>query len=459
VTRSPGVLRGGARYPDAVRNAGVGRAFFRAWHAGDELPLERLAWLLPLLAAWAITADTGGDAVAGIGYPILWLAATSIAVSGVSLERVRGRRVPSAADVLGCEAVCAMVLSAAVTAQSPLLRDLDIYLRAGRHFLDGAPVYATSAITVYPADLGTLPFLYPPPVLPVFGALALMPAAVASIAWFGASVLAAVVALRRFGLSWRWIALLFAWTPLTQGLYVGNAAVPALLLLAFAPAAGGLLVASALLKPQSGLLGLWLVRERRWRGLLLGLGGGIAIVAATLPLTGTGLWSRWLGGLDAYAASQRIVPGLYGFALPRYLPWPVPLVLGIGATVLALRWSGSRGLGRLAWASAVASPSLWAHGFLVVIPELFASGATWLWLGLALTSSVRGPGWALALAIPPTAWAVASRRHAGSPAGVPASHPRLSGDDWQLRRAGGRDAGIRPAPLDESLARGLRDAG
>jgi hypothetical protein len=395
--------------------------------------------------------------VAGFGYPALWLAATAAAFAVVTVRRGRQSRSPSAADVLACEAACAMVLSLAVTAQSQLLRDLDIYLRAGRHFLDGAPVYTTTPISAYPSDLGMLPFLYPPPVLPVFSGLAFLPPAVASIAWAGASAVAIVLALRRFGLPWRWIALLLAWTPVSQGLYVGNIAVPGLLLLALAPAAGGLLVAGALLKPQSGVIALWLVRERRWRALAIGLAGLVAIVAVTLPMTGVDMWRQWLAGLDAYSASQRLVPGLYGFGLSRYVPGPVALALGIGAIALTLRWSAVRGLGGLAWASAVASPSLWAHGFLVLVPALFTLNGTWLWFALALTSAVRGPGWVLALAVLPAAWTAAYLRRTEPASRDAAARALPAGTGWPGWQGGGSPAPIHPASGGRRSEPGLPD--
>jgi hypothetical protein len=168
------------------------------------------------------------------------------------------------------------------------------------------------------------------------------------------------------------------------------------------------------------------------------------IVVATVPLTGIGMWRDWLAGLDAYAASQRLVPGLYGFGLPRYVPWPAALALAAGAVVIALRWRGSTGLGRLAWTSAVASPSLWAHGFLVTIPALFMLNRTWLWFALALTSSVRGPGWVLALAVPPAAWTAAYLRR-----------PRPSRGDVAPRE---RDVAPGNAAAPRNVAAALGDA-
>jgi hypothetical protein len=101
-----------------------------------------------------------------------------------------------------------------------------------------------------------------------------------------------LVALRAFGLAWRWALLALIWAPIEQGLFSGNVVIPSLLLLGAAMRYGGGLLLGPLLKPQNGIVSLWLIRERAWRSL----GGGLLVlallVAVTLPLTGIDLWRQ-----------------------------------------------------------------------------------------------------------------------------------------------------------------------
>ncbi|MGD0020642.1 MAG: hypothetical protein ABSD62_15490, partial [Candidatus Limnocylindrales bacterium] len=140
------------------------------------------------------------------------------------------------------------------------LRDLHLYLIAGANFTDHTAVYATTAITSYPtAGFEYLPFLYAPPTLPFFGLLAELPRGLLDGLWVAASVAAVLVSLRAFGLAWRWALLGLIWTPIAQGLFVGNVVIPSLLLLAAAMRAGWVLMLGPLLKPQNGIVSLWLL--------------------------------------------------------------------------------------------------------------------------------------------------------------------------------------------------------
>jgi hypothetical protein len=289
------------------------------------------------------------------------------------------------------------------------LRDFRLYLNAGSSFLAGGPVYQLAPIHGYPSDLASLPFLYPPPTLPIFGLLSALPVAIASGLWVAGSVAAVVWSLRLLGLSWRWTFLALLWPPIEQGLFVGNVAAPSFLLLALAPRLAGAVVVGPLLKPQNGFMALWLVRERAWRSLTLGVGAVLAIALLTLPFTGIGLWPDWVKGLLAYQESQTLVRGLYGVGLGRYLPFGVFVLVAAVVTVLALAASGRECLGRLGLASAVASPSLWSHGFLVAIPAFLRLRASFCWLALGLLCTGEFPGPQLALALPVVAW-VAGRR-------------------------------------------------
>ena len=327
------------------------------------------------------------------------------------------------------------------------LRDLRLYLGAGSSFLAGGPIYAVEPIHRYPSDLASLPFLYPPPTLPIFGLLSALPLPIASAFWVAGSVAAVVLSLRLLGLQWRWTIVALLWPPIEQGLFVGNVAAPSFLLLAMAPRIAGTLVVGPLLKPQNGIMALWLVRERAWRQLILVVGMVLAIALLTLPFTGIGLWADWVKGLLAYQESQTFLPGLYGVGLGRYLPFWVFVLVAAFVVGLALVASGRECLSRLGLASAVASPSLWSHGFLVAIPAFLRLRASLCWLVLGLLCAGEFPGPQLALAVPVVVWvagrlwprlgvrgtAMPGELHPLGPCVEP--WPQLSGAQETLRRA------------------------
>ena len=374
---------------------------------------ERWAWLLlPALAVDAALA-TGGVAWpngSACPYWLAWLVATAIAIglatAGAALLRPSS---PSLRPVeaLAIAAVLLMLMTDVTLAWQPL-RDLGIYLKAGHHFLDGLPVYMQAPLATQPDDRTAYPFLYPPPALPLFGLLALMPEWLARAMWVAVSVGLAVTALRLFGVPWRWAAPALLWPPLFEGVWVGNVAVPALALFAIGPRLGASLVLGAVFKPYTGLAALWLALEGRWRQLLAGIAAMALLAAATLPLTGPGAWSDWLDGLRAYQDSQPLLPGLYGFGLPRYLPYVLYVALAVAAVLAALRARGREALARFGVATVVASPSLFGHGLLVAVPAMLRLRGPWLWLALGLVSLPHGPWLWLGVAVVAASWLVPS---------------------------------------------------
>jgi hypothetical protein len=306
-------------------------------------------------------------------------------------------------------AATAMVLTDLNMTYQPL-RDLEIYLKAGRHFVEGSPVYLQAPMTVRPTDLSNYPFLYPPLTLPFFAVLAALPQPLVQAGWVAASAALGLAALAEMGVGRRWLVPALLWPPLFQGLWVGNVSVPALALFALGLRYGSGLVLGGVFKSYTGLAALWLVRERRWASLGRGVAAVAVLAALTLPLTGFSAWQAWLEALRLYQISQPGLTALYGFGLPRFVPLWLYLVLAVAAVGLALSRPGREGLARFGTATIVASPSLWGHGLLVAVPSLLSLRSFWLWLAVGFTAAPDGSGWWLTIATIAASWGVASMR-------------------------------------------------
>ena len=396
-------------------------------------------WLLVAVLAADVAVVTRATDVpngSGIPYWAVWLVAVAATLAILSLLVARLR--PTAprlrpVEALAILAVAAMLLSDVTMAWQPL-RDLGIYLKAGGHFLDGSPVYAQTPLTVQPIDRTIYPFLYPPCTLPFFGALSLLPVPLAQALWLGGSLGLGLLALRVMGLPRRWLVATLLWPPLFQGLWVGNVAVPALALFALGTWLGAGLVLGAVFKPYTGIAALWLVREGRWKEIAVGAGALALLVTATLPLTGLTPWSDWLNGLRVYQTSQSSLPGLYGFGLPRFVPFGAYLALAIAAVLVALRPRGRESLARLGTAAVVASPSLFGHGLLMAVPSLLSLRSPWLWLAIGFLSTPDGLQWWLAIAVVAASWAAPGMKHAGTSEDEPLHPLAPNGEPWPNAR-------------------------
>ncbi len=314
--------------------------------------------------------------------------------------------------------------------QSPALRDLALYLRAGWFANIHLPVYLPAPMEYLPGDPTLLPFLYPPFTLPFFGFLAKLPWGFVAVGWVAACVGASVLALRLFGLSWRWSAALLLWPPFAEGIYVGNVAVPAVLLFAAGLRAGGGLPFAAIFKLQAGIPSLWLLRERRIREFAIGVGMMLLLAVGTLPIVGLNRWAEWFDGLLAFRDSEAAFPALAGQSVSLLVPTIAWLALVGGVVVLALRAPGREGLKRVGIAAIVGSPSLYSHGFLVGLPAFLSLNTFWFWVVAGCTASVWGYGWWAAVAIAIAAWRFPTMNHRVSP--MEHLHPlRGAAQPWQ----------------------------
>src|SRR5204862_5056656 len=194
-----------------------------------------LAWIGPAALAayylWLFPPTIFG----GIHGDVEWAGLTVAGVVAFGVVRIaRGRIVGGRiapfrfrpTEVMALEVLAAALVDDAENSTANGLRDLHLYLHAGAQFMAGAQVYTPQSIDRYPSDLGFLPFLYPPVTLPVFGLLSQLPQTLVEVGWLLGSVALVIGSLRLLGLSWPWTIAALAWTPIEQGLFVGNVAVP-----------------------------------------------------------------------------------------------------------------------------------------------------------------------------------------------------------------------------------------
>jgi glycosyl transferase family 87 len=378
---------------------------------GRRVTFPQRVWLLPAVLAGYIAWASGLASVpiAGRALPFvaLWLGVSAVAAVAW-LVRSRSIKPLAVAAIL---VTVAMVLTDIRVMDTQVQRDAGIYVKAGTHWRTGADIYTTTPLVAAPRDRSDFPYLYPPPTVPVFGVLSLLPRRIAFGLWILLSVAALLVGLRLVGMSWRWSALMLVWPPVLQGLWVGNVAVPLFLFFAVAPWRPAALVVGPIFKIYSGIASLWLLRREHWRSLVIGVAAVVLVSAVSLPLVGVDLWRDWATALVVFQETLRNIPPLYGFGLGRYLPVAVVAVLAVLVLVLALRARDRLDqLARLGVATIVASPSLYSHGFLVAIPAMLALSTPWFWLAFGATASAPTPTWFLAIIVIIASWFVPGMR-------------------------------------------------
>ncbi|MGZ6267311.1 MAG: glycosyltransferase 87 family protein [Candidatus Limnocylindrales bacterium] len=285
------------------------------------------------------------------------------------------------------------------------LYDLNVYLGASERWMNGGGAYMSAVLSEWPSSARADFFLYPPPLLPFFALVSQLPAAPVAAAWTAFQLACWYRAFRIVGLAPNLSLLLLAFPPVMIGLESGNVAGLTFLLFVAAVRAGGALVVDGIFKVQSGIPVLWLLRERRWRGLLAGTAAISAIVVLTLPIVGVDAWRAWWAGLGYRASSQALADALFGYSYAMSLPAPVYVGACAALTAVALSLRGRRGLAALGLASIFASPALWPHGFVFALPAvlMLESGtAVWLVLGAGAFGPnmwlLFGAGWLAVLA-------------------------------------------------------------
>ena len=336
-----------------------------------------------VLVIWTSLGQLGRS-IGGVPFGLLWPVLTAVCVVALRV-RPFGRRSGLLGSVLLAGIGVSWVLfDILLWAGTGHLYDLNVYLGSAGRWLDGGLPFMTAPVSSWPSSARNDFFLYPPPLLPFFGLLSRLPEAPVAAGWTVAMVACAYKAYRFLGLSRTVSAVMLAFPPVMIGFESGNIASLTFLLFAAAVRAGGALVVDCLIKVQSGLPALWLIRQRRWRGILAGSAVVGTIVAVTLPMVGLDSWRAWWDGLGYRAASEAAVPSLYGYSYAQMLPGVVFAVVAIALVGLALLPRGRPGLAAMGLASIFASPALWPHGFVFALPAVLMlenGAAVWMLLG------------------------------------------------------------------------------
>jgi hypothetical protein len=290
-------------------------------------------------------------------------------------------------EILGV--AVAIVGGVLVLLTHPVMVDVEIPLRAAERWVHGGEPYLASSFSVPEGD--GLPFLYPPPVLPLLAPLLVLPRAVIAAAWAAVTVGAAIFLVRRLGVPWRAVPIALCWVPFSESLVGGNAQVllvAAFVAVFFDPPAGpwrpaprdprdggrpaigdGVLAAvTPALKFTQPHAWAALLRRRPWAALL-GIVAAAVVVLATLPLVGVGAWQAWVAQLGR---AEDPAWALRGSSLVQLLPGLLsPAATGL--TVLLVMVVPTRRLGAAAGLLLVlGAPSLRSYGVLFLLPAMLA---------------------------------------------------------------------------------------
>jgi hypothetical protein len=265
--------------------------------------------------------------------------------------------------------------------------DMEIPLRAAERWQTGQPPYLASAFTSPPG--ASQPFLYPPYLLPLFALLTHVPRLIVGSVAIGVMLGTSILACRRLGIPWIWLPLVLAWPPFSEAIYGANIQTllfAAFVFLFFRDSAAPWRPRSRDIASQSesgpiiGVLATvvgavkisqphpWLyVLLRRPRGAIVGALVVIAIVLATVPLTGTDLWFDWIAHLQLASDPTW---DLGGFAMPRFLPPGVGLVVAAACVIAVWFVPRDRAGEWIGVLSVVGSLSLHIFGLLFLLPAM-----------------------------------------------------------------------------------------
>jgi hypothetical protein len=357
------------------------------WIFLDRLAALRVPIVGMVLLVAAITA--GGLLVTrlevlqerGMSHGVNLILAVSFVFGGFVRGVTDGRR--SMASIVAIAAVTSWLTYDIPRLPYQPLRDIHLYLGAGATALSGTSPYLTAPITSV-ANPDKLPFVYPPFTIPLFELLASLPQAIADAIWIGGSIAAVVAAFWLLGVRGRWLVVLLAWPAPAVGIAVGNVASYTFLLYVLGFRFGAAIILSGAFKIQSVIPALWLIRERRWRGIAIGIGILALAAIISVPIVGLQPWFDWPSGLRFFQESLHSFPGIEGLSIARRFGPTLVLALTVMAVGFALLGRGRNGLARFGLASIVGSPTLYLHGLSPLLPGALFLGPELLWFFLGL---------------------------------------------------------------------------
>lgn len=360
---------------------------------------------------------------------------------GIRLLRDRRVQVTAVSLVAVLAVAFRAVQFAALTRAPQFGYDVSAYWLAGRHLLDGEPIYSAAQLAGQYAPQGQGLYLYPPALAAFFLPLAaLFPDGYLGLAWLwagaGAAVLAATVAWvagaegiagDRRGLLLL-LAAAFAFPPVVGELVLGNVHLELLGLFALAwwgvrrgggrgeAVAGIAIGAAALVKIVPVVMVVWFVATGRWRAAAWAVIGAALLAALTLPLTGLQPWLDYpavLANLGRPAdATDALAPAVW---LGDLVGPGIARLLVLVAAVAAIAWSARRLVEPASFAVAVSAAVLVApavfHHYLamLILPMLLALRGVERrgWLAAAYLAmwggqqpALGGLGWLLNRALP-----------------------------------------------------------
>lgn len=289
--------------------------------------------------------------------------------------------------------------------------DFAAYWTAGRHLLDGQPIYSDLQLAGPYTPEGLVGFLYAPPPALVFAAIAfVVPASYQAAAWVWVAIGAACLALSVIGVARAerldrtldlalptiatLLVLAFVFPPVLGEITVGNVHLQLLGLLSLAwlalrrndrtgDAVAGLAIGAAtIVKIFPGLLIVWLLARGRWRPAAWSMGAVVGLALASVPFVGLQSWldfptallnmGRITAVIDSVSPTIWLTP-LLGFDVARWL------VLAAGTALVV--WAARRRDERVGFALAVTvsvlvAPSVFHHYLaLLLLPLLLALAA------------------------------------------------------------------------------------
>jgi hypothetical protein len=310
----------------------------------------------------------------------------------------------------------------------PLAVDLEIPLRATERWLRGEPPYLASAFEL-PAG-PDLPFLYPPPLLPLLSPLTELPRWLVAGAWLLFCLGCAAYALRRLDVPARWWLLFLLSPPFLEPLIGGNVQLVMLALFAWLffapsereptftprsrdPAAPSLGPAKPGLA-ASLIAGLKVSQAHAWAYLLAHrpgaalLGGSLVLAAtiATLPMTGVDLWFEWVAQVRRAADPTWVAAGI---SIGAYLPPGIPPLVSLVALIAVVRVPRARAGEWVGLLTVVGAPSLHTFNVLPMLPAFLRVRREVALLAAIFVATLTEPGVWLAIGLTGLAYALGER--------------------------------------------------